>query len=99
MSMPHGVLQVDIGTHNMLLDWHENMKLADFAGASIGGSEPSIVSGTRAEHPSFPSSKPSIQTEIFALGSTLYEIETTHSPYHDKMDHETPVNSYSAESS
>nr|KMM70704.1 hypothetical protein CPAG_07015 [Coccidioides posadasii RMSCC 3488] len=83
-----GVLQVDIGPHNILLDGHGNVKLADFAGSSIDGSSPSIASSTRAEHPRFPSSMPSLQTEVFALGSAFYELETTRKPFHDKMDHE-----------
>jgi serine/threonine protein kinase len=38
-----GVLQVDIGPHNVLLDWNENVKLGDFAGSSIDGSAPSVL--------------------------------------------------------
>jgi hypothetical protein len=35
-----------------------------------------------------PATKPSPQSEIFALGSTIYELETTHQPYYDKTDTE-----------
>ena len=37
------VFQVDIGAHNVLLDWEDNLKLPDFAGASIDGSNPTIL--------------------------------------------------------
>jgi serine/threonine protein kinase len=81
-----GVKQVDIGGHNVLLDWNDNAKLCDFAGASIDGSSPSIYPGTRFFKPGMK--LPSIEAEIFALGSLIYEIETTKPPYHDKDDRE-----------
>jgi len=80
------VFQVDIGPHNVLLDWSENAKLSDFAGASIDGSKPTVLPSPHSEHPDMPGQNPSIQTEMFALGSMLYEIETTRQPYHDKSD-------------
>ncbi|KAF2001760.1 kinase-like protein [Amniculicola lignicola CBS 123094] len=80
------VLQVDIGPHNILLDSFEDAKLSDFAGSSIDGSAPSVLPSPHSEHPNMPSTEPSIHSEIFALGSTLYEVETTQQPYHDKSD-------------
>lgn len=82
----YGVFQVDIGAHDML-DWGENVKLSDFAGSSIDGSEPLILPSVHSEHPSCPSTTPSVQSELFALGSTLYEIETTRQPYYDQDDY------------
>lgn len=41
-----------------------------------------------SEHPNIPAAKPSIQSELFAFSSTLYEIETTYKPYPDKNDQE-----------
>lgn len=72
----------------MLLDWDENVKLSDFAGSSIDGSTPSVVPSPHSEHPNMPAIQPSIQSEMFALGSSLYEIETTRQLYHDKTDEE-----------
>lgn len=73
------VLQVDVGCHNVLLDCDENLRLVDFAGSSIDGSEPMIL-------PTIP--LPSVAAEIFALGTLFYELETTHLPYHDKINGE-----------
>jgi serine/threonine protein kinase len=80
------VFQVDIGPHNVLLDWAEDVKLSDFAGASIDGSPPSVLPSPHSEHPNMQGKNPSVQSEIFALGSALYEVETTRQPYHDKSD-------------
>lgn len=83
-----GISQVDIGTYNVMLDWEGNAKLSDFAGSSVDGTEPTIAPGAHAESPSYPSHTPSIQSEMFALGSLLFEIETTRLPYHEKSDKE-----------
>ena len=83
-----GVLQVDIGSHNVPLDWAENVKLTDFAGSSIDGSAPSVLPSAHSEHPSMLATKPSLQSEIFALGFTIYELETTRQPYYDRTDTE-----------
>lgn len=83
-----GVMQVDIGTYNVLLDWNEDVKLSDFAGSSLDGSEPTVAPSAHSTHPKFPITQPSIQSELFAVGSMLYEMETTFEPYHDKNDGE-----------
>ncbi|KAF1951039.1 kinase-like protein [Byssothecium circinans] len=83
-----GVLQVDIGAHNALLDWDENVKLSDFAGSSIDGSTPTVLPSRKSQNPNLPEDEPSVQSEVFALGSMLYEVETTRQPYHDKSESE-----------
>ena len=80
------VFQVDISPSNVLLDWEDNAKLSDFARSSIDGCEPLVLPSLHSEHPRWPSSSPTVQSELFALGSTLYGIETTTKPYHDKDD-------------
>lgn len=82
----YNVRQVDIGPHNILLDQHNNAQLSDFAGSSIDGSEPLVAPGEHFEHLGIPT--PSVQSEIFALGSTFFEIETTREPYHDRTKRE-----------
>ncbi|KAH8696940.1 kinase-like domain-containing protein [Phaeosphaeriaceae sp. PMI808] len=83
-----GVLQVDIGAHNALLDWDENVKLSDFAGSSIDGSTPTVLPSRKSQNPNLPEDAPSVQSEIFALGSMLYEVVTTRQPYYDKSESE-----------
>jgi serine/threonine protein kinase len=79
-----GIFQVDIATYNMLLDWEDNVKLSDFAGSSIDGSEPTMCASIHAVHPQCMSIYPSVHSELFAVGSALYELETLNEPYHDK---------------
>lgn len=83
-----GVLQVDIGTYNVLLDWNEDVKLCDFAGSSLDGSEPMVAPSAHSTHPRISITHPSIRSELFAIGSMLYEIETTYVPYDGKNDGE-----------
>lgn len=81
-------MQVDIGAHNALLDWDENVKLSDFAGSSIDGSSPTVFPSRKSQNLNLAEDKPSVQSEIFALGSMLYEVETTKQPCYDKSDSE-----------
>lgn len=83
-----GVMQVDIGTYNVLLDWNDDVKLCDFAGSSLDGSEPTVAPSAHSTHPRISITQPSIRSELFAIGSMLYEIETTYEPYSDKNDEE-----------
>jgi serine/threonine protein kinase len=76
-----GVLHGDISCNNIFLDRNLNAKVADFAGSVIDG-EP-YLSCYEASH-----SHPNIEgvcvpSEIFALGSTFYEIVTGNKPYSD----------------
>ncbi|KAG4438857.1 hypothetical protein IFR05_005646 [Cadophora sp. M221] len=83
-----GVMQIDIGAGNILLDQYGTAKLSNFAGSSLDKSKPLIAPSAHSEHPNMPYTKPSIQSELFAVGSLLYEIETTTVPYVDKNDGE-----------
>lgn len=83
-----GVLQVDIGAYNVLLDWNDDVKLCDFAGSSLDGSEPMVAPSAHSTHPRISITHPSIRSELFAIGSLLHEIETTYEPYNDKNDEE-----------
>src|SRR6266487_3438618 len=63
----------------MLLDWSDTLKLADFAGSSIDGSDTSVTYELRSRLPGIK--KPSKKSDIFALGSSMYELATGHPPY------------------
>ncbi|KAH6713883.1 hypothetical protein BKA61DRAFT_689210 [Leptodontidium sp. MPI-SDFR-AT-0119] len=82
------VMQIDIGAGNLLLDQYGTAKLSDFAGSSLDKSMPLIAPSAHSEHPNMPYKKPTIQSKLFAVGSFLYEIETTKVPYADKNDGE-----------
>ncbi|KIX92115.1 uncharacterized protein Z520_12199 [Fonsecaea multimorphosa CBS 102226] len=87
----HGksVLQVDIGTHNLLLDHQDNIKLCDFAGSSIDHGEPTVLPGGHEGFQLFiGNKKPSIHTELYSLGCIIFEISTVWQPYHGKTDRE-----------
>ncbi|EHY60970.1 hypothetical protein ABEF92_004607 [Exophiala dermatitidis] len=90
MEYFHGknVLQIDIGSHNLLLDWDENIKYCDFSGSCIDGGWTYAAPSTRAQHPSISPKSPSVQSEIFALGSVLYEISTARRVYEDSEEWE-----------
>jgi len=80
------ILQGDIGCHNLLLDKNDDLKYCDFAGSSIDGQEAWVCYETRSQRPyAYASSQDetNIPSEIFALGTTLYEISTTRPPYSD----------------
>lgn len=76
-----GVFQSDIGCHNLLLDEDDNIKLCDFGGSSIDGSEALYGPGTGFQRPTEDGTTISVKDELFALGSTIYEIWTSRKPY------------------
>ena len=80
------VLQGDIGCHNLLLDNDDNVKLCDFAGSSIDGSDPYVDCGKGFRRPTGDPDKINISDELFALGSAIYEIWTTRKPYQEEPE-------------
>lgn len=78
------VVHCDISPRNFLLDCDLNLKISDFGGASISGSEPSAVAGTRFLHPNFDwSNIPVIGDDLFSLGSLIYFIMANEYPFAD----------------
>jgi serine/threonine protein kinase len=81
------ILHTDIGCHSLLLDQYSDLKLCDFAGSSIDGEDRTVCCDVRyqpcTDDPTYPVT---IRTEMFALGSTLYEMWTGHKPYQDQSD-------------
>jgi serine/threonine protein kinase len=80
------VLHGDISCNNVLLDEGLNAKLGDFAGSSMDGQDPLICYETSHEHPEIIGI--SAESELFALGSTFYEIMTGSKPYKELSDTE-----------
>lgn len=62
----------------MLLDRRLDAKLADFASSSLDGSP--LLIGVTASH-EYPGPLLCIEADIFALGSTLYELMNDSRPY------------------
>ncbi|KAF2808635.1 kinase-like protein [Mytilinidion resinicola] len=91
LSFAHscGVLHADIHCSNFLLDSNLDLKVADFAGASIDGSR--SWSCYRYSHRLFEPGdddcnkgkgmKITVQSEIFALGSAMYAMIQGHDPF------------------
>ena len=80
------VLHGDISCNNIFVDHSLNVKLGDFAGSAIDGEPPLICYKTSHEHPSIEGI--SVRSELFALGSTFYEIMTGSKPYKEVSDPE-----------
>jgi serine/threonine protein kinase len=79
------VVHGDVTYGNILLDGQLHIKLSDFGGSSLDGS-PLLVAVTASHRCS--GSVSSMQGDIFALGSTLYEIMTGVVPYYEYSEEE-----------
>jgi len=78
------VMHGDISCNNVFLDKELNAKLGDFAGSPIDDEAPLICYETSHEHPN--NEGVSIRSEVFALGSTFYEVITGSKPYKELSD-------------
>ncbi|RJE25230.1 STYKc [Aspergillus sclerotialis] len=66
------VIHCDLSPRNFLLDLHLNLKIADFGGASLRGSDPSATPATRFRHPGYDWNTPPVfGDDIFSLGSLI----------------------------
>ncbi|KAM3422004.1 hypothetical protein BST61_g2380 [Cercospora zeina] len=79
------VLHGDISCNNIFLDDNLDVKLGDFAGSAIDDQPPLVCYETSHE---LPGEDISTMTELFALGSTVYEIMTGIKPYKELPEHE-----------
>lgn len=72
----------DLSGRNLLLDSKRTIRLCDFAGSFIDGESATIWAESGFRHPDENEYKtPTIQGELHALGSTIYEIVTGTKPY------------------
>ncbi|KAG6010372.1 hypothetical protein E4U21_006936 [Claviceps maximensis] len=73
-----GIIHGDLTTHNMFIDADLNLKIGDFAGSSIDSSE--LLIGVTESH-LHPTNPVSVQGDIFAFASAVYEVFTGEKPY------------------
>ena len=78
------VLHGEICCNNIFLDENLDARLGDFAGSSIDGEMPLVCYETSHEHPEMAGI--SIKSEVFAVGSTLYEMMTGSKPCKELSD-------------
>ncbi|KAG5926560.1 hypothetical protein E4U42_003155 [Claviceps africana] len=80
-----GIIHGDLTTHNMFLDADLNLKIGDFAGSSLDSNK-LLVGVTESHlHPTDPNS---VQGDLFACASAMYEIFTGQKPYASLSDPE-----------
>ncbi|KAL1622274.1 hypothetical protein SLS56_008807 [Neofusicoccum ribis] len=77
------ILHCDFSPRNLLLNSSLELKVADFGGCSINGSWSSAEGSVRFHLPRALGTPPTVRADVFALGSTVYEIMTDRIPYED----------------
>lgn len=83
-----GVIHSDLSARQFLVDRQLNVKLADFGGSSLHGSEAIVMENATHFLLRDEESPNTVQSDIFALGSTIYEILVGQKPYEGKSDEE-----------
>lgn len=78
------VIHCDVEPKNFLLDSGLGLKIADFSGSSLDGSQATACAGTRFLQPDFDwRSPPTVQQDLYSLGSTIYNIMTGQPPFRE----------------
>jgi serine/threonine protein kinase len=80
------VLHGDLSCHNVLVDSHGHAKICDFAGSRLGDRKATARYQVRNQHPRYLGRQPNIATELFALGSLIFQIATFQLPYEHLPD-------------
>lgn len=90
LSILHGanIVHGDINSWNFLVDDDFRLCIIDFSGSTIDGEAGSAFEGYRYCLPRSFDDPSTIRTDLFALGSLLYEIATSEAPYERCGDQE-----------
>jgi serine/threonine protein kinase len=81
----HAVIQSDVGPHNLLLDAHLSLRICDFGGSCLDGSQAMVLSGVRYRMPGLERAT-TVKEDLLALGSTTYFIATGHEPWEEVVN-------------
>jgi serine/threonine protein kinase len=84
----YNVIHCDVKPQNFLLDSNLRLRIIDFSGSSIDGSYFSALESARFCLPRGWEVPSTVATDLFALGSTIYEIMTGTQPYAHCTDEE-----------
>jgi serine/threonine protein kinase len=86
----HGkdVIHSDLSAHQFLVDKNRNVRLSDFGGSSLQGSEAIVMENATHFLPRDEDSPNTVQSDLFALGSTVYEIILGQKPYEGMEEEE-----------
>ncbi len=83
-----GVVHSDLALRQFLLDVEGNARLSDSGASGYPGQMALGMENSSHYLPRDPDFPNTIESDIFALGSVLYEIFAGETPYHDKSDEE-----------
>lgn len=88
-----GIIHADIKPENMLLDERLGVRIIDMSGSSISGKSPLSLESTRFFLPRCRTDDMpcSVITDLFALGSSFYQIITGRQPYAELNDEEVEM--------
>ena len=86
-----GLIHCDIKPGNILIDSHENPLLTDFGLSMYRTDEPTEGSTVLYAAPEQFRLKPVSQTDVYALGSILYEIITGRTPFEGVERNKIPI--------
>ncbi|OAL57043.1 hypothetical protein IQ07DRAFT_594472 [Pyrenochaeta sp. DS3sAY3a] len=84
--MPNGNLKEYLQRHGQEISLfrRQHLKICDFGGSSLDGSQATVAPGVRYRLPSLDGM--AVKEDLFALGSTIYFIATGHEPFEELTD-------------